>query len=69
MAEDLVDNLTDTLVATLSVTATLIAEATATGAADDWLPSDNSSVPLGMDGSELTLSPSDGGSYFLVSAP
>ncbi|TXT12631.1 uncharacterized protein COLE_03041 [Cutaneotrichosporon oleaginosum] len=64
MAEDLVDTLTDTLVAVATATATLIAEATATGAADDWLPSDNSSLPLGMDGSDVTPAP-DGGSYFL----
>jgi hypothetical protein len=68
MAEDLVDTLTDTLVAAATATATLIAEAAATGAAEDWLPTDNSSLPLGMDGSDVTPAPSGGGSYFLVSA-
>ncbi|BEJ14484.1 hypothetical protein CspHIS471_0402510 [Cutaneotrichosporon sp. HIS471] len=66
MAEDLVDSVTDTLVAAATVTATFIAEAAATAATDEWLTNDNSSLPLGMDGSDVIPAPSSEGSYFVL---
>lgn len=62
MAESVVERITDALVAT----ATLVAAAAESGAVDGWIPpaDTNSSVPLGMDGSDV-MQPE--GSYFLVS--
>ncbi|BEI83663.1 hypothetical protein CcaverHIS002_0402670 [Cutaneotrichosporon cavernicola] len=66
MAEDLVDSVTDTLLAAATATATFIAEAAATAATDEWLTNDNSSLPLGMDGSDVIPAPSSEGSYFVL---
>lgn len=65
--EDVLDSMTDTLLATATAAATAIATATAAAEEEGWLPSEgtNSTLPLGMDGTDVTQ---PGGSYFVVSS-